>query len=123
MAQVTVDSLAQNIATTIETQLGVSGKTLQAKLRRAGRLLPKHVRKDADLIVQAQPLADNPKLMKQVNLPRLEAAERRVLAYLRQIDPADRRWGKFLGVMGGLSFNILAAIALFIGVLVWRGLV
>ena len=123
MAGHSVQEMAQRVSTQIEARLGVGGRDLPHKLRRAGRALPAHVRKDARHIAEALPLAENPKLMRQIDLPRLEAAERRVLAHLRTIDRADRRKGAFLGVLGGLSFNLIAVFALLIAVLVWRGLV
>jgi len=123
MVEVTVAQLAGNIAVLIEERLGVSGAGLPAKLRRAGRLLPRHVRRDAQAVADALPLAENPKLMKQVDLPRLEAAERRVVAYLKTVDPAERRIGMAMGMLGGVAFSLLAVFALFVAVLIWRGLV
>lgn len=123
MAGVTVHDLAANVAAMLEKHLGVGGDGLEAKLKRAGRRLPAHVRRDGKLIVDALPLADSPKLARRINLPRLEAAERRMVAYLKNINRADRRKGAVLGLLGGLSFNLLALFALIVALLVWRGLV
>ncbi len=123
MRHSSVQAMAKGIMTQLDERLGVGGKDLNAKLRRAGRLLPRHVRKDAHLIADALPLVENPKLMRQVDLPRLEAAERRIMAHLKTIDRADRRWGAFLGIMGGVSFSLIALFTLLVVMLVWRGLV
>ncbi|WP_095590537.1 hypothetical protein [Actibacterium ureilyticum] len=123
MSEFPVQQLSDRVAAEIESRLGVGGRDLAQKLRRAGRLLPGHVRKDIRRILDAKSMADNPRLARQIDMPRIEAAERRVLAYLKTIDRADRRKGAVLGLLGGLSFNLIAAFALLIAVLVWRGLV
>lgn len=122
MSGISVQETAQRISAQLEERLGVGGRDLPQKLRRAGRLLPGHVRKDIQRITDAQSMAENPRLMRQVDLPRIEAAERRVLAHLKTIDRADRRKGAFLGLMGSLSFNLIAVFALLIILLVWQGL-
>lgn len=123
MAQVSVEHLATSLEALMEKKMGVGGRGLPAKLRRAGRRLPKQVRRDAQMIAEALPLAQSPKLAKQIDLPRLEVAERRVAAFLRAYDRADRRKGAVLGVLGSLSFNLLALGGIVIALLVWRGLV
>lgn len=123
MSGLSVQQLADRVASQIDERLGVGGRDLPHQLRRAGRLLPGHVRKDIRRIADAQSMADNPRLARQIDIPRVEAAERRVLAHLKTIDRADRRKGAILGLLGGVSFNLIAAFALLIAVLVWRGLV
>ena len=123
MAQVSVEHLATSLEALMERRMGVGGRGLAAKLRRAGRRLPKHVRRDAQMIAEAVPVAQNPKLARQIDLARLEVAERRAAAFLRGYDRADRRRGAVLGMLGSLSFNLLALAALVITLLVWRGLV
>ncbi|WP_212525108.1 hypothetical protein [Actibacterium sp. MT2.3-13A] len=123
MAQVSVEQLAASVEALMEKRMGVGGRGLPAKLRRAGRRLPRHVRRDAGMIAEALHLARSPKLARQIDLARLEVAERRVAAYLRGYDRADRRKGAVLGLLGSLSFNLLAVGALVVAVLVWRGLV
>lgn len=118
-----VQQLADRVSAQIEARLGVGGRDLSHKLRRAGRLLPGHVRKDVRRILDALSMSQNPRLARQIDLPRIEAAERRILAHLKTIDPADRRKGAVLGLLGGLSFNLIAAFVLLIAILVWRGLV
>lgn len=123
MAQVSVEQLAASLEALMEKQMGVGGKGLPAKLRRAGRRLPKHVRRDVEMIAEALPIAQSPKLAKQIDLARLEVAERRVAAFLRGYDLADRRKGALLGLLGSLAFNLLALGVLVIAFLLWRGVV
>ena len=123
MAQVSVEHLATSLEALMERRMGVGGRGLAAKLRRAGRRLPKHVRRDAQMIAEAVPVAQNPKLARQIDLARLEVAERRVAAFLRTYDRADRRKGAVLGLLGSLAFNLLTLGGIVIAVLVWRGLI
>lgn len=123
MAEVTVEELAKGIAELMEKRLGVGGTGLAAKLRRAGRLLPRDVRRDAQAVADALLMEENPKLRKQIYLPRLETAERRVVAYLKTVNPGERRVTMMLGMLGGAAFSLLAVIGLFVVVMVWQGLV
>ncbi len=123
MAEVTVEQLAQNIANEMETRMGIGGRGLAAKLHRGGRLMPRSVRADAKRIAEALPLVRHPKLIRQVDVARLEAAERRVLAWLKTVDPRERRLDMVLGMAGGVALSILTTGALVIAVLIWRGYV
>jgi len=121
--QASVERLATSLEAQIEKRMGVGGRGLPAKLKRAGRRLPRHVRREAAMIAEALTLAQSPKLSRQVDQARLELAARRVAAFLKTYDRADRRKGAVLGLLGSLSFNLLAVAALVVAVLVWRGLV
>lgn len=123
MAEVTVEQLAQNIANEMEARMGIGGRGLAAKLHRGGRLMPRSVRTDATKIAEALPLVRHPKLIRQVDVARLEAAERRVLAWLKTVDPRKRRVDMALGMAGGVALSVLATGALVVAVIVWRGYV
>ncbi|WP_171128673.1 MULTISPECIES: hypothetical protein [unclassified Ruegeria] len=114
------------IAETIELlrgKLGVRDKTLAASVKRAKRRLPRRVYKEAMVLAQAEPLADHPKLRLVLDTKRLARAADEVQSHLRAIDLADRRWGWFLGLLGSLSFNLIALTVLALIVLYWRGLI
>lgn len=112
MADVTVDEMAANVSQLMTERLGVRATDLSVQLRRAGRRLPKRVRRDIRDIVAALPLAANPKLHRQLNLPRLEAAERRVVAHLRGIDRGVARLEMALTIGTGIGLSIFAAAIL-----------
>lgn len=114
--------MADNIARLMEERLGVGGRGLPAKLRRAGRLLPRGRKRDAQAVADALPMADSPRLAKRIDHAQLEAAARRVAAYLEGIDPRKRRIDMALRILGGIAMGLLAATALFVGALVWKQL-
>lgn len=118
---VTVAEMADGIADMMEARLGVGGRGLEAKLKRAGRRLPRSVRRDARMITEALPMEHSAKLQKRIDLARLEVAERRVMAHLRTIDPKERRIDAALGMLGSIAFSLIVVFGLLVGVLVWRG--
>ncbi|MCR9086051.1 MAG: hypothetical protein NXH97_04805 [Rhodobacteraceae bacterium] len=110
-------TLAQKIA----DKLSIRGADLGAKMRRAGRRLPRRLRREGRYLVQAELLAGHPKLAKQIDPARVDAAYRDFDAHLDPIDPNDLWWGWTLGVLAGIVFNLLLFAALLIALLAWRG--
>lgn len=122
MAGVTVDTLAESIAEALADKLGARGDTLERQVRRAGRKLPRGVRRDVLAVAGAQRLRGNPRLERQIDLGRLEAAERRVLAYLNTVNMAERRVTGFVNALAALVLSLIVVAGLAIGVMVWQGL-
>ncbi|MCG6902721.1 MAG: hypothetical protein LJE68_08570 [Rhodobacter sp.] len=116
-----VEMRANRIASLIEERLGVRGQGLEAKLRRAGRLLPRWVRREAAQLAQAERLLGHPKLMMQTDPGALEKAYKHCESWLEQIDPAARRKERILGLLGVSAANLLIVAGLFITYLVWSG--
>ncbi|MDQ7069414.1 MAG: hypothetical protein Q9M48_01465 [Rhodobacterales bacterium] len=103
-------------------KLGTRGKTLTKRLKHAGRRLPRRLRQAGKVITDAQGLIGHPKLARQIDEVKLASAFATFSAHLDTIDPADRRKGMALNLLGSLALNLLAVSALFLGVLRWRGL-
>lgn len=105
------DGLAQMMA----ERLGVRrGETLAEKLRKGGRLLPKKVRREAAYIAETEARMEVPKFAFQYDAARIEKAEKMVRRFLEEVDPADRRKGIVLGILGWLAFNFLVISGLVI---------
>ncbi|SNS22173.1 hypothetical protein [Tropicimonas sediminicola] len=110
------------LALLMREKLGVRGADrLEVKLRRAGGLLPRALRKDAKYLVDMEKLYDNPKLRRQIDSARVSEASANLRRHLEAIDPRDRRIGWILGVVAPLAFNLLLIAAAFITWLVWTG--
>ena len=118
MAEVTVEELAANVSQLMEERLGARSGPLAQQLRRSGRRLPKRVRRDIAAIVEALPMAANPKLSRRVDMARLETAERRAVAHLRKIDRAAERLGMVLTIGTGIGLSLFFAAGL-AAVMVW----
>jgi len=107
----------------LQAKLGAGGATLKAALKRANHRLPRRIRGQARLLAEAEDFAQHPKLCLTLDGKALGRAADEVAAYLKSIDLTDRRKGWWLGMLGGLAFNILALVAALILILRWRGFV
>jgi len=111
------------IAELLEFKLGIRGKGLDRKLRKAGRALPKSVHRDANIVMDAARLQNNPKLARMVDDAQVQRAHAACETYLSAIDPWHRRQSAILGFLSTNAFNILAISAAVIAVMAWRGLI
>jgi hypothetical protein len=116
-----LDRLDADLGRLMEERLGIRGRSLAQQTRRAGRLLPRRIRRDLSLIDRWQDMRRHPKLHHMVDEAALRAAADRVAAHLRDIDPAERRKDRLLGLAGVVSFNLIVVVALLLVVLGWRG--
>ena len=123
MTQDEISARSQEICTLFADKLSLSRGTLDQRLRRAGRRLPARIREQARTITEAEALATNPKLARRVDPDKLDRAFAEVRRHLQDIDPADRRRGAVLGVLGGLAFNLLLFAVLALAGLRWQGLI
>lgn len=104
-------------------KLGVSGRALGKATRRAGRALPRWVRRDLAFLRDQEALAAHPKLRMQIDTDEVSKAARRVTRHLDAIDPAERAKDRWLGIAGVVAFNFLLLAGLVIAVLAWRGVI
>ena len=102
---------------------GVKRMPLAKMVSRVGRRLPKRMRARARVLSDAERLAGHPKLARQVDQHQLAQAHADLVAHLRQIDVADQRKGRILGIAGVIVFNLLLIAAAFVYWLWWRGYV
>lgn len=109
------------LAELIREKLGVGGRGLAGRARRAGRLLPRRIRRQVDYLLEAETLAQNPKLARMVDDARARTAHAACAQFLDGIDPGERRAKYWLGILGSVAFSILAVAGLAVGVLMWRG--
>ncbi len=107
----------------LDEKLGVRGRTLAIQIRKAGRLLPRHVRRDATYIAQSVALTDNPKLARMVDNAKLQRAHANVVAYLNSINVTERRVTAALNLAASIAFALLVTAVLVLFVLVQRGFV
>lgn len=123
MSAVTIQQMADRVAGLMEERLGVRGKTLDEKLRKGGRLLPRRVRVQAEALAALSAQAQNPKLLTRINMEDLAAAYDISVRHLSGVKPGGRRAGLLLGMASSVAFSLLVVSVLVIGVLVWRGYV
>lgn len=111
------------LADLMRARLGVRGPTLRAVLARARHRLPRRIRARAARLAEAEPLARHPKLRLTLDHAALARAAAELRGHLDAMDLAERRRGWWLGVLGGLAFNMLLLAGLLLALLRWRGFV
>ncbi|MCR8826187.1 hypothetical protein [Pseudosulfitobacter koreensis] len=119
--QIDIDTRAERLRAAFETALGIRARSFDAALRKAGRRLPKPVRRQAEVVQHARAIDGHPKLRRTIDPGAVAQAEADVLAHLKTIDLADQRRGRLLGLAGVIVFNLLVIAGLFVGWLVWSG--
>ena len=111
------------ISTLLEQKLRVRGRTLDAQIRKAGRLLPRHVRRDATYITQSIALTDNPKLARMVDTKKFARAHANVVRHLEGVNLSEKRTTAAINLIASIAFALLATGVLVLFVLVQRGFV
>lgn len=121
MSAVTIQQMADRVAQLLEERLGLGGKGLAAKMKRAGRTLPRKVRDAGRLLAASAQKAQNPKLLGQIDMGEVTEAYDVCLKHLIAIDPVDRKRDLFAGMVGSVGFGILALVIAIAALLAWRG--
>lgn len=117
----TLQKMVEDVRAGMQSKLRVRGRSLDAQIRKAGRLLPRAVKRDATYLARALPLAANPKLMRMVDMDKARQAHRNILAFLEGIDLAAQRRTAALNLLASIAFALLVTGSLLLFVLVQRG--
>jgi hypothetical protein len=107
----------------LREKLGVRAPDLGHALAKVRHRLPRRLYNEAMVLVRAEALAAHPKLRLTLDGAALGRAIHALRAHLEAIDVADRRKGWWLGMLGGLSFNLILMFFLLLALLMWRGFV
>lgn len=111
----------EGVRALIYEKTGAGGASLDRAMKRARHQVPRRIAKQAAKLAAVEPLARHPKLRLTLDTVALDRMLDEVEAHFEAIDLADRRKGWFLGMLGGLSFNLILAFVLLISILVWQG--
>lgn len=123
MGAVTIQQMADRVAALLQERLGVKGKDLAERLRRAGRRLPAAIRAEARYLDTAAMQAQNPRLLIQIDEARVAEAYDACVKYLNGFDRAARRRALLLSMLTSAAFSLFAVGLLLLAVLYWRGLI
>lgn len=121
MSALTIQQMADRVAQLLKERLGVGGKGLAAKMKRAGRLLPRKVRDAGKQLAVSAQKAQNPKLLGQIDMGEVTEAYDVCLKHLIAIDPVDRKRGYLAGMIGSVAFGVLVLMIAIALLLAWRG--
>lgn len=121
MSSTDIPDLARQSAMLMRTRLGARGETLEQTLRQRGRRLPRRIRHAAEQLSEAELMAGHPRLRVLLDTAQVERSGRLLIAHLRPLGAAERRWRLFLSIAASMSFAFLVTVAGVIAVLIWRG--
>ena len=123
MSAITIQQMADRVAGLMEERLRVRGAGLTQKLRKGGRLLPRKVRTQAAFLAQAAALAQNPKLMMQLDQAAVAQAYDTCVKHLGRVNAWERRKSAVVGMVASMAASVLVLGALLLAVLRWRGFI
>lgn len=123
MGAASIQQMADRVAALIEQRLRVRGQGLADRVKRAGRALPRKVRDAAGRLAQAAEMAQNPRLLLQIDEQKVAADYDTCLRHLSGISARDRRIGWLVNFGASTVVTLLAVAALALAFLYWRGLV
>lgn len=115
--------MAERVAGLMEVRLGVPGKDVATRLRRGARRLPRKLRKNAALLADAAEMAAHPKLVAQLDEARVAAAYDALTRYLSSLGGKTRRRDMLRDMTTSAVLSLLAAVGLFIIMLIWGGFI
>ncbi len=121
MSTVTIQQMAERVAGLLEERLSVHGADLRARLKKAGRRLPRKVRLAGDKLAEGLDLAQNPRLYMQLDQAEFARAYDVCVRHLGAIDVKHRRAGILVNLAGSAAFAVLVVLIGLIAVLYWRG--
>ncbi len=123
MSKVSIQQMADRVSALLEQRLKVTGPTLEVRIKRTGSKLPRKIRDAAEALVQATQMADNPKLLMQIDYEAVAVAYDLCVRHLNSVNQAERRRGMLLDAAARIAFALLAVAVLVVVVLYWRGFV
>ncbi|WP_342078542.1 hypothetical protein [Yoonia sp. SS1-5] len=107
----------------MESKMWIKGCDLRHQVRKAGRRLPRKIRRDMRHLIDASRLDANPKLARMVNDDQIKKAHANVVAYLERLDPREAMWTRILNIAASVALALIVVFVLVLYVLVQRGFV
>jgi hypothetical protein len=122
MSAASIQQMADRVSVLIEEKLGARGPGLADRTRRAGRRLPGKVRAAALRLAEAATMAQNPKLLLQLDEQKVAADYDTCVRHLSAISVGDRWIGRIVNFGASTVITVLIVLALVVAFVYWRGL-
>lgn len=121
MAELDIAAKARRLEELLDRGFGTGEKGLRHALRKAGRRLPRRMRRAGGVVADADYMAGHPKLFWQIDRKRV-AREAEILEdYLKSVNPGKRRVDLLLSILRSLAVNFLILGLLIYALARWRG--
>lgn len=122
----TIRPMADEVAGLMAARFGGLRRGQQADLaemlRRRGGALPRRLRREALVLRQADLMAGQPKLARQVDFARLEQAHQALTGYLRPLGQGSRMRGGAAGAVASVLLGLLVLGGVAVWIILQRGL-
>ena len=118
-----IPAMAEVLHRKVAAVHGVKGRNLTQSVSRAGRNLPRRVRVQASEVAEATGMLGHPKLEPMLDTKAIKTAYKDVLAHLNGVDVTGERQKRILRSIGLIVCQVAFVIAVYVSVLVWRGLI
>lgn len=123
MTGVPIQQMADRVAGLMEERLQISGAGLQEKLRKGSGRLPRKIGAAAAVLAEAAVMAQNPKLLLQVDQEAVAKAYDICVRYLGKLNLKARRTGTILDFAASVAFSLLVSALILLAILRWRGFI
>lgn len=123
MEQGAVSQLVIQIYDLMGEKLRLKGASLQTRVKKAGRLLPKPVRRAAGELIEAQTMAENPILATRLDSDAVTKAHQTCMRYLNELDPKAAKSRARYNFAALISAQFLLIVGLAIAFMRWRGFI
>lgn len=117
----TLHQMSERVAQLMAERLKARGTGLRAKLAHRGRALPRKLRAEAELLIDAEERALSPKLARQIDMERVSLAYDALVHHLKPIGVGARRRGYALDLAAIVVFVLIVTAVVVIAAMVWRG--
>ena len=121
MQKVVIDQLAGRVHDLLGEKLGVRGRTLEARFKKAGRMVPRRARKTIPTLIEAERMAVDPKLLVRIDPDVVSRAYDVAVRELGEIDAGAEKSRKRLNLLAIVAFQVLVIGGIFIAIMRWRG--
>lgn len=117
----TLHQMSERVAQLMAERLKARGTGLRAKLAHRGRALPRKLRAEAELLIDAEERALSPKLARQIDMERVSLAYDALVHHLKPIGAGARRRGYALDLAAIVVFVLIVTAAVVVAAMVWKG--
>ena len=121
MSAISIQQMADRIASLMQERLGARGTGLEARLAARGRALPRKVRQSAEALAKAAAMAQNPKLLLQIDHGAVARDYDICLRHLMAVKPRSGFWSGMVSVAASIAVSMLVVAVVVIALLRWRG--
>lgn len=122
MGAASIQQMADRVSGLMEERLRVAGSGLAAKMEKGGRMLPRPMREAGERLARAAMMAQNPRLIIQVDEAQVAEDYDTCLRHLLKVNIWDHRKGRVIGLTISILGILIVVAALAGGFAYWRGL-